>query len=123
MKRLISVTAATLILSASGALAGYTNAFDITLRGNGFFDVKSNVGPDTSIFWCGAGQSVRSSSQRIYIWQGRSGQGRDSFVRFGLTPPASGAVVAASISVDLVGNSLTAAQARQYCLDKTIPDN
>jgi len=102
--------------------AGYANAVSVTASGDGSFTVQSNVGSDTSVYWCGAAEYVDRQRQgarqgRIYVLAANS-QG----VRFALTPPAEGAVSSITNSVRMTGNSLSVVQARQHCYDKNITE-
>ena len=102
--------------------AGYANAVDVTASGDGSFTVRSNVGADTSVYWCGAAEYVDRQQQgarqgRIYVLAAPA-----DGIRFALTPPSEGVVVSVSNSVRVPGNSLSVALARQHCYDKNITE-
>lgn len=123
----MTLTVALCVGTASAALAGYANAFSIAPLSGDRFQVRANISPGTSTFWCGAasyaGQQLSlPGTQRLYVTDARSTHSEGSVVSFGLTPPTSGAVQSVSNSVDLVGNNLSVTQARQHCYDKTIKD-
>lgn len=111
-------------LSTAPVWAGYSHLYDIRQLPDGVFEVVVGVGPDTGNFWCGAGSYVlgdlnAATSTRIYVLRGRAG----GAVKFALRAPADvGAVQSFSNSVEIVGNSLSASQARQHCYDKTIAE-
>lgn len=113
--------------AGSAALAAYAAATTITPQAGDSFDVRANISPGTSTFWCGAAVHAQSAldlpaNTRLYVVAPRRSGAEGSVVRFGLTPPQGGAVQSASTSVDLVGNALSVAQAKQFCYDKTITD-
>lgn len=102
--------------------AGYANSVGVTVSGDGSFTVQSNVGTDTSVYWCGAAEYVDRQRQgarqgRIYVIAATA-----DGVRFALTPPAGGAIESVSNSVRIPGNSLSVALARQHCYDKNITE-
>ncbi|MEX0340919.1 MAG: hypothetical protein AB3N11_17995 [Arenibacterium sp.] len=113
-------TALTLLCLSQPAQADYARATDIIPFSNDVFDVSSNVGAESSIFWCGAGTHLRGkvpNSQRVYVVKGP----RFRTVRFSLTPPED-ATVPLSTSVAIVGNSLSVVQAAEHCTNKNIKD-
>lgn len=112
------------------AQAGYANNFNIYTLAPDVFEVVVKSGRAPGDYWCGAGSYVisqlsRPSNERIYVWRGRgasAGEPGKTSVQFSLTPPAQGGVNSVSNTVDLVGNTLSSAQARAYCYDRTIKD-
>ncbi|TMV06505.1 hypothetical protein FGK63_15300 [Ruegeria sediminis] len=110
--------------------AGYGSAYDIYPMQGDVFEVVAKTSPGDGTFWCGAGQHAiadlnRDATQRIYVARGRDAStaqpGRRSVV-FSFTPPTPDPVQSQSISVDLVGNAMSAAQAQAHCYDRTIKD-
>lgn len=100
------------------------NRHEVNQISDGVFEVVSRPGSGAADFWCGAGDYATavlrvSATQRVYLWAARgasvSRPGAKA-VQFSLSVPPSGpAPQSYSLSVKAVGDSLTAAAARQYC--------
>lgn len=114
-------------LTTSTALAGNESRSKAYPLSDGLFEVIADFS-ENAVYWCGAGTYARArlqspTGQKIYVWQGpspsvaRAGQ---TSVRFGLQPPSGAAdTVGFSTDVGIVGNSMTVAQARQTCNERT----
>ena len=83
---------------------------------------------ENSIYWCGAatyamGALDRPGTDRLYVWQGpapSSARAGEKSVRFALRPPPdAGPVTSLTNDVTMIGNSLSVAQARQTCNERT----
>jgi hypothetical protein len=119
-----------LMVPGQMALAGYANNFKIYPVSANVFEVVVKSGRAPGDYWCGAGDYVidqlsGSSSDRIFVWRGRgasAGEPGKTSVQFSLEPPQQGPATSVSNTVDLVGNTLSSAQARAYCYDRTIKD-
>lgn len=81
---------------------------------------------ENQLYWCGASEAARaiaSGTSRLYVIQGpapsRSVPGRNA-VRFSLNAPQGAPVSTFTNSVEVVGNSLTVAQAAQTCNERSV---
>ncbi|MCB1364963.1 MAG: hypothetical protein KDK02_12635 [Rhodobacteraceae bacterium] len=91
------------------------------------FEVINRASSRAPDYWCGAGDYAiaglrTAATQRVYIHTpvgpSQTSPGARA-VQFSLSPPPSGpAPQTYSLSVKTVGDSLTAAAARQYCYDR-----
>ena len=94
--------------------------------GGGAFEVIGRVGSGPRQYWCAAGDFARhvlgvGETDRIFIVQGRAPAAtvaNRTAVTFSMQPPPGELPPPSySLSMDRVGDSLTAAFARQYCRD------
>lgn len=115
------------LVSAMPALADNRSRAEAFRMADGSIEVVADFS-ENQLYWCGASQAARNLAEgrdRIYVLRGpapsQSVPGRVA-VRFGLTPPAQVADGAAGLtnSVDVVGNSLTLAQALQTCNERSV---
>jgi hypothetical protein len=115
------------VLAAEPLLAWRAaNWLEVLPRGADVFEVIGRAGSGAADYWCAAGDFARHqlgtpAVQRLYVWvplgpsQARPGQ---KSVQFALEPPAqTGEIGGYSLTVSEAGENLTAAAARQYCLD------
>jgi len=125
MQRMTSMAVA-LVLAGAPSLAGNQSRFEAFPLPDGRFEVIAAFS-ENAIYWCGAATFVASNklargTGQIYVWQGPAPSaarpGRTS-VRFGVeAPPGAGKVDSLTTSVEIVGNSLTVAEARQTCNER-----
>ncbi len=117
-------------LAASGALANNESRFKAYDISDGVFEIVADTS-DNSIYWCGAGTHAlkvlgKQNSQKIFVIAEPSGSvatAKKTAAKFGFTQPAeTGPVSSFSNDVDIVGNSMTVAFARQFCFD-TLPSS
>ncbi len=121
---------AAVLFSPAPVSAGYAVLYEVHPLDGDAFEVIATQGPASGDFWCGAAQYAladlgKGATQRIYVTRGRGPsvkKGDKQAVQFTFSPPASGAVESQSISVDIVGNGMSAAQAQAFCFDRTIKD-
>lgn len=114
------------VLAMAPALAGNESRYRAFDLGDGSFEVVADF-TENAIYWCGASIFARNTlgrpiNQRIYVLQAPSpsrAQPGEVAVRFGLTPPASGAASSFTNDVSLVGNSLTVSQAKGGCTERS----
>lgn len=114
------------VLFALPALADNRSRSEAYRLSDGTIEVVADFS-ENQLYWCGASQAARSianGTQRIYVVEGpgpsRSVPGRTS-VRFALQPPAGGGNGGGfTNSVQVVGNSLTVAQAAQTCNERSV---
>lgn len=124
----IAMTA--LLLSPTTLAAAYSELFQVYPLEGDRFEVIATQGPAAGDYWCGAARHAiaelrKPATQRIYVVRGRGdSQARPDrrAVQFAFTPPAGGPVQSQSISVDIVGNQMSAAQAQAFCMDRTVKD-
>lgn len=132
MRLSTALSAGALVLAAGQASATKPGLFyDIVPISASTFEVISKVNAGSSLYWCGAGAYALAylkagGSQRIYVSRSlgpsQSGSARPA-VQFSLQPPAGVSTQPGfGVSVDRVGENLSAAQARSYCENKTIKD-
>ena len=122
---IIAAMLATLAPAAAQAWRAW-NRHEVYPVGNGAFEVIGRAGSGPRQFWCAAGDFARhvlgaGNTVRIYIVRGRGPavtvENRKSVV-FSLQPPPGDLPPESySLSVDRVGDNLSASFARQYCLD------
>ena len=120
--RFCAVLFAGSVLAASQVHAGNESRYEAFGLDSGLFEVIAEFTED-AIYWCGAGIFAQSrlsgsATQRVYVWQGPSGSAAKPgqvAVTFGLTPPPSGKVSSLTTDVEIIGNSLSVAQAKQIC--------
>lgn len=130
MQHTLTLPAIMLALIPAIAPAGVSDPNEIFVRPDNQFEVITQKSPAPSDYWCAAGTYAVSRlskpvTQPIYVWRGRSdsqAQPGKTAVLFAFTPPPGGAVSSYSNSVDIVGNSLSVAQARQSCSDRLTSD-
>ena len=121
--------ALTLATAAQADTFRALNRHEVNPLPNGDFEVVSRVGAGPAQFWCGAGDyALRAlgvaSNARVYLVQGPAPSltepGKKA-VTFSLMPPAAAdarsSVGQLFLSLDAVGDSLSAAVAQQYCYD------
>jgi hypothetical protein len=118
--------AATATLMALPALADNRSRVEAFTLPDGTFEVVAEFSED-ALYWCGASEAAKSISapgtQRIYVLQGpapsRALPGQRA-VRFSLTPPPGNPGGSSfTAATDIVGNSLTVAQAAQTCNERS----
>lgn len=130
MQHTLIIPAVMLALIPAIAPAGVSDPSEIFVRPDNQFEVLTQKSPSPSDYWCAAGtyavrQLSKPVTQSIYVWRGRSdsqAQPGKTAVLFAFTPPPGGAASSYSNSVDIVGNSLSVAQAQQYCSDRLTND-
>ena len=123
MTRTLSILLASAVSLMPATLsAGYSNAFVATAISPEAFEIVSRFSPGSASYWCGAAQYAvlegKPANASIYVLKGRE----DRRVTFGFESPTKTPVNSPSISVELVGNSLSVVQAEQYCYDRNIKD-
>ncbi|KUJ73615.1 hypothetical protein AVO45_13505 [Ruegeria marisrubri] len=83
---------------------------------------------ENAIYWCGAGDYAltrlkKPANQRLYVWKGPSAstaQPGERAVTFGFErPPGAAEVSTLTNDVKLIGNSLSVAQAKKTCDERT----
>lgn len=125
--------AVTVIAAAAPAIAlaawRATNGSDVYPLSKDVFEVVNRASSRTQDYWCAAGdfaisQLRTSATRRIYVLvpvgPSKSRPGAKG-VRFSLSvPPGGPAPQSYSLTVKTVGESLTAASARNYCFDNII---
>lgn len=126
MLRATSVVTLTMALAGTPCMAGNQSRSEAFALPGGQFEVIAAFS-ENAIYWCGAATYAASSklvagTGRIYVLSGpgpsAARPGRMS-VRFGIEPPPGAAQVSSmTTSVDIVGNSLTLAEARQTCNER-----
>lgn len=127
--RFILAIALTIATAAQADPFRALNRHEVNALPNGDFEVISRVGAGPAQFWCGAGDyAIRAlgvaSNTRVYLVQDRAPSqtepGRTA-VTFSLTPPASvdqrSSVGQLFLSLDAIGDNLSAVVAQQYCYD------
>lgn len=112
---------------ATPTLAGNESRMEYFPYTDGLVEIVADFS-ENAIYWCGAATYAMSelrdaSPKRIYVWQGpsqsRAKQGEKS-VKFGFQPPPEGgAAPSYSNSVEVVGNSMSVAQAHQTCNERS----
>lgn len=122
---LASALSAAVMVCAAPAEADNRSRSEAFRLADGTFEVVADFS-ENQLYWCGASQAalrVASGGSRLYVIQGpapsRSAPGRTA-VRFGLQPPQGGGVTSFTNSVEVVGNSLTVAQAAQTCNERSV---
>lgn len=116
---------ATLIaLSAHAGNQSRAQAFPV---GDNLIEVIADFS-ENSIYWCGAAEYVittgtNRTNRKIYVWQGpgpSSAKPGEQAVQFGFRPPP-GANTGTGLTNDVatIGNSMSFAQARQTCNERT----
>jgi len=112
---------------ATAAHAGNESRYEAYPLTSDTFEVIADF-TENAIYWCGASlfaqlKLAQPVTQRIYVLQGPSRsetQANAVAVKFGLHPPASGAVTQVFTNdVDIIGNSLSVAQARGGCSERS----
>lgn len=116
-------------IAAAGPASAWTaiNGSEVIPTSGDRFEVINRASSRAQDYWCAAGEYVvaalrRPVGQRIYIHTGvgpsQTVAGRRA-VQFSLSvPPGGPAPQTYSLGVSTVGDSLPAAMARQYCLDR-----
>ncbi len=133
MRRSGFFAASLLLLCLPGAAMAWLalNRHEVSQLSGGVFEVVARPGSGAADYWCGAGDYAlsvlrTSATQKVYLWAARgpsvSRPGAKA-VQFSLSVPPSGpAPQSYSLSVKAVGDSLTAAAARQYCFGRRMVD-
>lgn len=113
-----------LLIPAAGLAYVAVNWLDVAPLSRTVFEVVGQAGSGPREYWCGAGdyaiaQLGVSATTPVYLWAAygpsQSQPGRKA-VQFALSvPPGGAAPPSYSLSIRNVGDSLTAAAARQYC--------
>ncbi|WP_050930256.1 hypothetical protein [Aestuariivita boseongensis] len=125
MRHLAAFATAIAMLPLSAQAFTAKNRLTVAPVSNSVFEVVGLPGSGASHFWCAAGEYAlaqgAASSARIYLASGRqpsvSRPGRTA-VRFTLAPDAAGVTPLApqlTLSVDVPGDNLSVAAAREYC--------
>ena len=123
------VIALTLATGAQADTFRALNRHHVNALPDGDFEVISRVGAGPAQFWCGAGDYViralrAPSTTRVYLVQGPAPSltepGKKALT-FSLTPPtaadARSSVQQLFLSLNAVGDNLSAVSAEQYCYD------
>lgn len=101
-----------------------SDAYDI---GNGLLEVIADFS-ENAIYWCGAGDYAlrrlsTSGNARLYVWSGPApskAQPGQRAVTFAFSPPPGVAPSTTfTTDVSIIGNSLTVAQAKRTCDERT----
>lgn len=130
LSRCLVVALPIVVLAASAGHANNDSRFKAFSLPDERFEIIADYS-DNSIYWCGAAIYATSAlskpvTQKIYVWKTRApsiAQPAEKSVQFGFQqPPGTEPVTSLTKSVDIVGNSLTAAQARQGCFDLLVND-
>ncbi|TMV04769.1 hypothetical protein FGK63_16935 [Ruegeria sediminis] len=94
---------------------------------NGLIEVVADFS-ENAIYWCGAGDYAlrrlsKRGTERIYVWQGpaaSTARPGERAVTFGFErPPGVEQVNSLTNDVSIVGNSLSVAQAKKTCDERT----
>ncbi len=122
-----SALAISLILLATTVHAGNESRSQAYPLANGLIEVVADFS-ENSIYWCGAGDYAltrlsKPATDRLYVWQGpaaSTARPGERAVTFGFeSPPGIGEVSSLTNDVTLVGNSLSVAQAKKTCDERT----
>lgn len=130
--RRVRLVIVALALALPGAVPAWQawNFHDVYPVQKGVWEVVKRPRSAAWDFWCAIGDFALAelrvgATQRIYLWRGlgpsvtRSGY---KAVQFSLTPPAGADTTPGlTLSVNRVGDNLTAAAARQYCFGMADP--
>ncbi len=125
-RHLAGLACAAALFTVSAAHADNRSRVESFALSDGTFEVVA-LWSESALYWCGASLAARdagiSESQRLYVQAGierSSAVPGARAVRFSPTPPAGvGNVSTFSNSVNIIGNSLTVAQAYQTCTERT----
>ncbi|SDC61511.1 hypothetical protein [Ruegeria marina] len=128
MARDITLAVATIgvLVNGAAAMAGNESrsaAYPLT---DGLIEVVADFS-ENAIYWCGAGDHAltrlgKPGNQRLYVWKGPSpslARPGEQAVTFGFTPPPQGAAPALTNDVGIIGNTLSVAQAKKTCDERT----
>ncbi|MEX0279781.1 MAG: hypothetical protein AB3N13_01185 [Arenibacterium sp.] len=124
----LAVMASALGLALSGPLwAGNESRMEAFPYKEGLIEVVADFS-ENAIYWCGAAWYVRNElsgdrPKRLYVWQGPSTSASkpgEKSVKFGFEPPENReSAPSFSNSVDVIGNSMSVAQASQTCNERS----
>lgn len=111
-------------LMATSALADNRSRTQGFLLPDGTIEAVPNFSED-QLYWCGASEAARqvaSGTDRLYVIDApgpsQSVPGAIG-ARFSLTPPPGGPVSSFTNSVEVIGNTMTVAQAAQTCNERS----
>lgn len=130
MKQSGLIVCLAILIAPGTAPAGYAPGYEVHPLDQDRFEVISTVGPSPSLYWCGAANYAtrtksKPTTQRIHVWRARGdsiARPGKTAVQFSFAAPSGIASRSSTISVEAAGTTLSVAQARTHCDDKTIRD-
>lgn len=125
MKNIIAATIGLVLLASTVQASNSRNRVDVFDIGSGTFEVILRRSGGAQAYWCGAGDHAfklgARSGSRVYLVSGPQpsvAQPGKTAVTFTISPEQAGVTPIApqtSLSVNVPGDNLSVASARQYC--------
>lgn len=128
-----ATVAASIGLPSTASAFRALNSLDVNSEGPVTFEVIQSGGIGPGDAWCAAGDYAlralgAASNQRVYLIEGkhiaRTEQRRRYGYSFSLSAPPEAETIGQRLTLSLraIGDSLSVANARQYCYDRLGPD-